>query len=193
MSEIKCIVGLGNPGRDYENTRHNVGFMLLDSLVKKHGLPHFQLAPRWECAVTKWQGVFLVKPLTFMNLSGRSVAKIMKYYQWSPEQILVVYDDLSLDLGRLRIREKGSAGGHNGIKSLIEHLGTDEFPRMKMGIGAARVGETTDHVLGRFFDNETETLQNMLATAVNAVQDCLSQGVPQAANTYNSRTKTDNT
>lgn len=186
MSEIRLVVGLGNPGREYEQTRHNVGFMVLDRLAQKVG-GRFETQARWECAIAKspQDGLLLMKPLCFMNLSGRSVGKILRFHKWLPEQVLVVYDDVSLDLGRIRIREKGSHGGHNGIRSLIEHFGTDVFPRIKLGIGSADKGEMVGHVLGKFRETEQETLQNMLATAVNAVQDSLSRGVAAAANLYN--------
>lgn len=189
MSEIRLIVGLGNPGREYEHTRHNVGFMVLDRLAAAGGTA-FQPQPRWECALAKRSdGILLMKPLTFMNLSGRSVGKLLRFYQWQPAQMLVVYDDVSLDLGRIRLREKGSHGGHNGIRSLIEHLGTDVFPRIKLGIGAAGQGNMVGHVLGKFREEEQETLQNMLATAANAVQDSLSRGLSAAANLYNTTGK----
>jgi PTH1 family peptidyl-tRNA hydrolase len=130
-----------------------------------------------------------MKPLTFMNLSGRSVARVMRFHKWLPEQVLVVYDDVAIDLGRLRIREKGSHGGHNGIRSLIEHFGTDVFPRIKVGIGSAEKDAMVGHVLGKFREQEKETLQNMLATAANAVQDSLSRGISAAANLYNTTGK----
>ena len=186
MSEIRLIVGLGNPGREYEQTRHNVGFMVLDRLAQQTGC-QFETQARWECAIAKLpeSSVLLMKPLTFMNLSGRSVGKILRFHKWLPEQVLVVYDDVSLDLGRIRIREKGSHGGHNGIRSLIEHFGGDVFPRIKLGIGSADKEEMTGHVLGKFRDTEQETLQNMLAMAVKAVQDSLSRGIAASANLYN--------
>ncbi len=190
MNSIRLIVGLGNPGRDYEETRHNVGFMVVDRLASQGGL-NWELQPRWECSIAKWaaHGVLLMKPLTFMNLSGRSVARVMRFHKWLPEQVLVVYDDVAIDLGRLRIREKGSHGGHNGIRSLIEHFGTDVFPRIKVGIGSAEKDAMVGHVLGKFREQEKETLQNMLATAANAVQDSLSRGISAAANLYNTTGK----
>ncbi|MFY7817151.1 MAG: aminoacyl-tRNA hydrolase [Akkermansiaceae bacterium] len=190
MNEIRLIVGLGNPGREYEETRHNVGFMVMDRLAKLSAL-NWESQPRWECSVAKCSahGVLLMKPLTFMNLSGRSVARVMRYHKWLPEQVMVVYDDVALDLGRLRIREKGSHGGHNGIRSLIEHFGTDVFPRIKLGIGSPGKDEMVGHVLGKFSEQEKETLQNMLATAANAVQDSLSRGISAAANLYNTTGK----
>jgi PTH1 family peptidyl-tRNA hydrolase len=179
------VVGLGNPGREYEATRHNVGFMVLDRLARQAG-GKFDTMVRWECAVAKWtDGTLLVKPQTFMNLSGRAVGKILRFHKWQPEQVLIVYDDVALDLGRIRLREKGSHGGHNGIRSLIEHFGGDVFPRIKLGIGSADKGEMVGHVLGKFRECEQETLQNMLAMAEKAVQDCLSRGVAAAANLYN--------
>lgn len=190
MSEIKLIVGLGNPGRDYAATRHNVGFMVLDALAARLRCD-FETLPKWECQMAKWpeSSVLLAKPQTFMNLSGRSVGKILRYFKWSPQQCLVVYDDVSLALGRLRLREKGSAGGHNGVKSMIEHLGSDEFPRLKLGIGEAQANSMTGHVLGKFAENEQETLKNMLAMAANAVHDCLSRGINEAACLYNAAPK----
>lgn len=180
------IVGLGNPGREYEHTRHNVGFMVLDQIAQKQGA-HLESFPKWECQLAKHPqtGVLLVKPMTFMNMSGRSVSKIVRYFKWDSTQVLVVYDDAALDLGRIRLREKGSHGGHNGVRSMIEHLGTDVFPRIKLGIGSSQNQEMVGHVLGKFIETEQESLQNMLAMAANAVQDCLSRGVAAAANLYN--------
>lgn len=183
------IVGLGNPGRQYEETRHNVGFMLLDKLAP-FGIASFKTEPKWQSHIAKLDdGTFLVKPQTFMNLSGRSIGQIMRFFKWEPEQILVIYDDVALPLGHLRFREKGSAGGHNGIKSMIEHLGGDQFPRLKMGIGAAKPGEMTGHVLGKFAPDEREDLENMLATAVEAVQVSRSQGIALASNRFNTPKK----
>lgn len=190
MNSIRLVVGLGNPGREYEETRHNVGFMVLDRIANQIS-SNWELQPRWECSLAKWtsHAVLLMKPLTFMNLSGRSVARVMRFHKWQPEQVLVIYDDVALDLGRLRIREKGSHGGHNGIRSLIEHFGTDVFPRLKVGIGCPEKDEMVGHVLGKFREPEKETLQNMLATAANAVQDSLSRGISAAANLYNTTGK----
>lgn len=188
VPDFRLVVGLGNPGRQYENTRHNVGFMILDRLAAGPG-SDFESRPRWQGHLAKLgDGTLLLKPQTFMNLSGRCVRQVVAFHKWSAEQVLVVYDDTALPLGRLRFREKGSAGGHNGIKSIIEHLGTDAFPRLKVGIGAARPGGLTGHVLGSFREDEREPLENTLASAVAAVQLALSQGFATAANHYNSRT-----
>ena len=183
---ISLIIGLGNPGRQYEDTRHNVGFMLLDRLALAEGFA-FKSEPKWQSHIAKLpDGTVLMKPQTFMNLSGRAVRQLLGFYKWDIADILVAYDDVSLPLGHLRFREKGSAGGHNGIKSLIEHLGGDGFPRLKMGIGGAKGGAgMTGHVLGKFAPDERETLENMLATALDAVQLSRSQGVALASNRFN--------
>jgi PTH1 family peptidyl-tRNA hydrolase len=186
VPHFPLIVGLGNPGRQYENTRHNVGFMILDRLAAAAGAD-FESRPKWQAHAAKLpDGTLLLKPQTFMNLSGRSVRQVAAFHKWPSEQVLVVYDDSALPLGRLRFREKGSAGGHNGIKSLIEHLGTDVFPRLKVGIGEPKPGEMTGHVLGTFREDEREDVENTLASAVEAVQLARSQGFAVAANTYNS-------
>jgi len=194
MPAFSLIVGLGNPGRQYEGTRHNVGFRVLDLLASAEGAS-FQNEPKWQSHVAKLPGLgtLLAKPQTFMNLSGRAVRHIMAFHKWTPDQLLVVYDDAALDLGTLRFREKGSAGGHNGISSIIEHLGTDTFARLKIGIGGSLPGEMTGHVLGRFRPEELTLLENTLATARDAVQLALSQGVAPAANRYHTRSQSQQT
>jgi PTH1 family peptidyl-tRNA hydrolase len=185
MSEFPLVVGLGNPGRQYEMTRHNVGFMILDRLAAEAGVG-FESKPKWQGHLAKLpDGSLLLKPQTFMNLSGRCVRAVMAFHKWTPAQVLVVYDDVALPLGKLRLREKGSAGGHNGIKSLIEHLGTQDFPRVKVGIGAAEPGNMTGHVLGSFREDERAALENTLASSVQAVQLARSQGFAPAANRFN--------
>ncbi|MCP5546751.1 MAG: aminoacyl-tRNA hydrolase [Akkermansiaceae bacterium] len=184
---FRIIVGLGNPGRQYEETRHNVGFMVLDRLASAAGAP-FQSMPKWQSHLAKLpDGTVLLKPQTFMNLSGRAIRQVMSFHKWEPDSMLVIYDDAALPLGSLRFREKGTAGGHNGIKSIIEHLGTQEFPRLKVGIGASGPGSMVGHVLGRFSPDERESLENTLATALEAVQLARSQGVATAANRFNTR------
>jgi PTH1 family peptidyl-tRNA hydrolase len=179
------IIGLGNPGRQYEGTRHNVGFMVVDRLAAASGVA-FQSSPRWQSHLAKLPdgGTILLKPQTFMNLSGRAVQQVLGFYKWQAEQMLVVYDDAALPLGTLRLREKGSAGGHNGIKSIIQHLGTDAFPRLKFGIGGSGPGDLVGHVLGRFRPEEQELFENTLAMALEAVQLARSQGIAAAANRY---------
>lgn len=185
---FSLIVGLGNPGRQYEDTRHNVGFMLLDRLAAASGA-EFQSVPKWQSHLAKLpgSGTLLLKPQTFMNLSGRAIQQILSFHKWPATQMLVIYDDVSLPLGSLRFREKGSAGGHNGIKSILQHLGNDEFPRLKLGIGGPRPGEMVGHVLGKFAPDERPVLENMLATALEAVQLSRSQGLAIAANRYHTR------
>src|SRR5690606_15013711 len=132
-------------------------------------------------------GTVLLKPQTFMNLSGRALHQILSFHKWTPDNILVVYDDAALPLGTLRFREKGSAGGHNGIKSIIQHLHTDTFPRLKIGIGGSEPGAMVGHVLGKFAPDERPLLENTLATALEAVQFARSQGIAAAANRYHTR------
>ena len=185
---FSLIVGLGNPGRQYEDTRHNVGFMLLDRLAAAEGVA-FQSVPKWQSHLAKLpgSGTILLKPQTFMNLSGRAIQQILSFYKWSAADMLVTYDDVALPLGSLRFREKGSAGGHNGIKSILQHLGTDAFPRLKLGIGSSQPGEMVGHVLGKFAPDEKPLLEIMLATAMDAVQFSRSQGIAAAANRFHTR------
>jgi PTH1 family peptidyl-tRNA hydrolase len=185
---FQLIVGLGNPGRQYEETRHNVGFMVVDRLAAASGAV-FQSVPKWQCHLAKLpeSGTLLLKPQTFMNLSGRAIRQVLAFHKWPSESMLVIYDDAALPLGTLRFREKGSAGGHNGIKSMIEHLGTDAFPRLKIGIGSSAPGNMTGHVLGKFSPDERPLLENTLATALDAVQLARSQGIAAAANRYHTR------
>jgi len=186
------VVGLGNPGRKYEGTRHNVGFEVLDRLAAHSAVP-FASRPRWQAAATKLpSGIWLLKPGTFMNLSGRAVQAAAAFFKLPPASLLVVFDDASLPLGTLRFREDGSHGGHNGIRSIMESLGTDQFPRLKIGIGESGPGRLTGHVLGRFREDERDASENALARAVDAVQLALSEGVAAAANVHNTRTKPPN-
>ena len=188
MSELKLIVGLGNPGREYEGTRHNIGFEVLDLWAQKNSA-EFELQKKWEGEVAKTAGLTALKPMTFMNLSGRSAASLARFYRWTPEQVLVVYDDVSLPVGTLRFRANGGDGGHNGIKSMIACLGSKEFPRLKIGGGSAGPGSLVGHVLGKFAPNEREEVQNTLARAVLAVQLAASAGVTSAANEFNVKIK----
>jgi PTH1 family peptidyl-tRNA hydrolase len=182
------VVGLGNPGRQYEHTRHNVGFQVLDRLALAAGVA-FEKRPRWQAELAVLPGgVRLLKPGTFMNLSGRSVQAAAAFFKLPPAAILVVFDDAALPLGTLRFREAGSHGGHNGLRSIIANIGSDRFPRLKIGIGGSGPGELTGHVLGRFRQDEWQTVENALARAVDAVQLALSQGFAAAANQFNTRT-----
>ena len=182
-------MGLGNPGKDYAGTRHNVGFEVLERLAAAAGLV-FQREKKWHSEVCRTaEGLFLLKPQTYMNLSGRAAAAVARFYKIDPEEILVVYDDVALPLGSQRFRMNGGSGGHNGIESLITELGSQDFPRLKIGIGGVPGARLTGHVLGRFREEEREVAEKALATAVDAVQVALTEGVNKAANRFNVRPK----
>lgn len=185
----RLIVGLGNPGKDYAGTRHNVGFEVLDRLVSAAGL-EFKRERKWKAELARTaDGIYLLKPQTYMNLSGRAAAAAARFFKIAPEEILVIYDDVAHPLGQVRFRMSGGAGGHNGIRSLIQELGSQDFPRLKIGIGGVPGHKMTGHVLGRFREEEREAAENALARAVEAVQVAGSQGVSKAANTFNIREK----
>ncbi len=188
MSAIKLIVGLGNPGEKYALTRHNIGFLVINHLAAGYGA---QMANhlKWRAHVAKvpGEGAILMKPQTFMNESGQSVGAAVRFYKWKPEEVLVIYDDVSLPTGTLRFRMAGSAGGHNGVKSIISHLQSDQFPRLKIGIGESGSGNMVGHVLGKFSKAEQNELQNTLASAQEAVQLAISKGVEAAANAFNTK------
>lgn len=190
MSDLpRLIVGLGNPGVEYAGTRHNVGFEVLDRLAAASGLS-FRRERKWKAeAIRAPSGLLLLKPQTFMNLSGAAVAGAARFYKIPVEEILVVFDEAALPLGQLRFRMRGGAGGHNGIGSLISALGSDAFPRLKIGIGGAPGEKMTGHVLGRFRDEERESAEKALARAVEAVQLAVLEGVGKAANRFNVREK----
>ncbi len=184
---LKLVIGLGNPGQKYDGTRHNVGFVVLDKLAAEANAG-FAKHLRWRALVCKHPSALLLKPQTFMNDSGISASAALNFYKWDPAEVLVVYDDTSLPLGALKFRMSGSAGGHNGIKSLINHFGSSQFPRLKIGIGGPKPGEMVGHVLGKFKPDEREDVENTLDTAAKAVQLALSQGVEAAANIHNVKT-----
>lgn len=184
MEPVRIIVGLGNPGREYADTRHNVGFMVLERLAAQFGAGwRLDKARKGEFAAGP--GVLLVRPQTFMNTSGECVGPLMRYYKFSPEQVLVVYDDISFPVGTLRLRAAGSAGGHNGMKSLIAHLGSDRFPRLRIGIGVPGQRSMVSHVLGKFAPEERPLLEDSLDKSVAALQLLLREGFEAAANRYN--------
>ncbi len=180
---LRLLVGLGNPGREYRDTRHNIGFMLADRLAARERAP-FRTEKSWQAEVARAGDLLLCKPLTYMNLSGQAVRPLAQFYKIDAAQMLIVLDDMALPLGKLRLRPDGSAGGHNGLKSIIEHFGTPAVPRLRIGIGAAP-GEATGHVLGRFTLEENAALAQSLDRAVEAV-DCLStRGLEAAMNAFN--------
>ncbi len=183
------IVGLGNPEKKYDKTRHNIGFRLLDTLADRNHIDveekkHKGLVGK---GVIAGQKVILVKPQTYMNLSGECVRAVADFYKIAPEDILILFDDIDLDPGKIRIRKKGSAGGHNGIKSIIAHLGSDNFPRLKFGVGdRPRDIDLADHVLGRFSHAEEEVVGVRVNVACDAVETILTDGLDAAMNRYNS-------
>jgi peptidyl-tRNA hydrolase, PTH1 family len=180
---FRLIVGLGNPGREYRDTRHNVGFMIADRLAARERVS-FRTEKTWQAEVARAGDLVLCKPLTYMNLSGQAVRPLSQFYKIETAQILVVLDDMALPLGKLRLRARGSAGGHNGLRSLIEHFGTAEIPRLRVGIGAAP-GEATGHVLGRFALEEKAALEQSLDRAVCAVDCARERGFEAAMTAFN--------
>ena len=187
--ESWLIVGLGNPGRDYEKTRHNAGFRALDLLADKLGCKVDKLKFQGLYCQTTYQGkkLFLLKPQTYMNLSGRSVLQLSAFFHVPPQQIIVMFDDISLDPGRLRVRADGSAGGHNGIKSIIAEVGSQSFPRVKIGVGAKPHPDydLADWVLSSFTAQEEKALVPALERAGDAALAIINYGVPEAANRFN--------
>lgn len=188
-NESWLIVGLGNPGKEYEKTRHNCGFRAIDSLAQTLGCKIDKAKFQGLYAQATYQGrkIFLLKPMTYMNLSGKSVLQLSAYYQIPPQRVIVLFDDISLEPGRLRIRPDGSAGGHNGIKSIISELGSQDFPRVKIGVGAKAHAEQdlADWVLSCFSASEEKTLASALDRAAEAALCIMDSGVPEAANRYN--------
>lgn len=191
----QLIVGLGNPGAKYDRTRHNIGFEAIDALAKT-----------WQINLAenrKFQGIFgeglgcggtkvrLLKPTTYMNNSGQAIRAVTDWYKLPPESVLVIYDEMDLPVGRLRLRLSGSAGGHNGMKSAIAHLGTQTFPRLRIGIGSAREAhpdkDAVSHVLGRFSEKEAQIMAEVLHLVVGAVEYSLKYGVEKAMSLYNNR------
>lgn len=188
-TENWLIVGLGNPGKQYEHTRHNCGFRAIDMLAEKLGCKIDKGKFQGLYGQASYNGckLFLLKPQTFMNLSGRSVLQLSAYYSIPPQRIIVMFDDISLEPGRLRVRGDGSAGGHNGIKSIIQELGSQEFPRVKIGVGAKPhpQQDLADWVLSAFTSQEEKALSGALKAAADAALCIVESGVPQAANRYN--------
>lgn len=190
---MKLIVGLGNPGAEYRDTRHNVGFNVVDELVNR-----WRVSDSWREKFDALQiktmrgedSVIISKPLTFMNRSGQAVAAIAGFYKIEPADVFVIVDEVALPLGRLRARPEGSAGGHNGLKSIIEHLGTNAFPRMRIGVGRGdNRRDLADHVLGRFDASERDTVSAAVLRAADASEMFLSDGIGRVMNTFNAADK----
>ena len=182
------LVCLGNPGKEYANTRHNIGFLAADALEKRTGVKFNKLKYRALTGEVTLGGqrVLVVKPQTYMNLSGEAVKLAGGFYKIPPERILVLYDDVSLPLGKLRIRASGSAGGHNGIKNIIAHLGTDAFPRIKVGVGAPQQEDgLVDWVIGSFTASERKVVDAAIDKALDAAECVIEKGVSEAQNRFN--------
>ena len=183
---MKVIVGLGNPGPRYKDTRHNVGFQTLEELARRH--PVQRQESRFDAIIAhlqiKQEKVFLLKPLTYMNLSGKAVRALIAYYKIDLKDIIVIYDDMDLPVGNLRIRSAGGTGGHRGMTSLVENLGTREFARIRIGIGRPP-REAIDWVLGRFSPEEKPLISNAVARAADAVETWIAHGIEKAMNEYN--------
>ncbi len=184
---MKLVVGLGNPGSRYANTRHNVGFMVLDRLARRCNVD----INKKQCNALTGLGtmaghrVCLAKPQTYMNLSGEAVSCLARFYKVSPKDMLVIYDDRDLPVGRIRLREKGSAGGHRGLQSIIGMLGTSDIPRLRIGIGRPEEMEAVDHVLGRFSAEERPLIEEALERSLEAVEVALAEGMEAAMNKFN--------
>lgn len=180
------IIGLGNPGEKYAKTRHNLGHVVLKAIADELGLG-FKQEKKLQSEVAKGNyqdtSVVLLFPTTYMNLSGHAVAKSMHYYKFSPSEILVIVDDVDLPLGSLRFRLKGSPGGHNGLKSIQQSIGTQEYPRLRLGVGDRKQGHLEDHVLGQFHANELPVVEKLIETAKESVFMWVSQGI-EAAMTF---------
>lgn len=197
---MKLVVGLGNPGSEYRDTRHNVGFLVADELARR-----WRLSDAWRekfealhvRTTVADEAVIIAKPLTFMNLSGQAVAGLAGFYKIDPADVLVVTDDVALPLGRLRARPEGSAGGHNGLKSIIQHLGTQTFPRVRVGIGRGddvtkgQRRELSDHVLGRFEPAERDAVSAAVLRAADASERFLSDGIDRVMSAFNAAEKQD--
>jgi PTH1 family peptidyl-tRNA hydrolase len=186
---LKLIVGLGNPGPEYSETRHNVGFKVVEELAHRHHVK-FRRSSRWKAMTAKipdlGDGVLLAEPMTFMNLSGWAVRSLIAFHKIALPELLVVVDDADLPLGRLRIRTKGSAGGHNGLKSIIQELGTNEFPRLRIGVGRQSWKDgLRDHVLGHFAPDERSETEQAIGNAADAVDLFATEGILKAMNKFN--------
>ena len=181
---IRLIAGLGNPGPEYAATRHNIGFMVVDQLAAQFGST-WERSGKWEALSAKCGAVLLVKPLSFMNHSGYPLLSVTQFYKIEPQQILVVLDDFDLPLGRLRLRARGGSGGHNGLESIIMQFGTENIPRLRIGIGSAPREGSVDYVLSRFFDEETPIVRSTIERAVETLKCAIDKGLVSAMNTFN--------
>ena len=183
-SQIRLIAGLGNPGPEYDGTRHNIGFAVVDRLAAKWGLA-WQHEKKWHVLWAKGANALLVKPTSYMNRSGEPLQAVAQFYKIPSREMLVVLDEMALPLGRLRLRPDGGTAGHNGLESIIVQFGTEEIPRLRIGIGAAPHEGATDYVLGRFFEEERPLVEKTIARAVDAVKCAIDNGLLSAMNQFN--------
>jgi peptidyl-tRNA hydrolase, PTH1 family len=181
---IRLVAGLGNPGAEYGGTRHNIGFMVVDRVAAQAGSP-WEKSPRWTALIAKQGNVWLAKPLAYMNRSGEPLRSIADYYKIEPAEMLVVLDEMALPVGKIRIRQSGGPGGHNGMESIIIQFGTEEIPRLRIGIGAASAEGAVDYVLSPFFEEEKPIVRSAIDRAVEAVKCAIDNGVVSAMNTFN--------
>ena len=189
---MKLVVGLGNPGNEYSKTRHNIGFQLLDHIASRNGL-EFKNDKKFNAEYVSYivngEKVHLIKPLSYMNLSGMVVSKYANFYNIEPSDILVIQDDLDMDFGKVRILQNSTSGGHNGIKNIIECLGTKEFTRLKIGISKSIDYDTKDYVLGKFSKEESDVLMNIYSNLENIIDDFISLDTDKLKQKYNSMNK----
>ncbi|MEJ7652882.1 MAG: aminoacyl-tRNA hydrolase [Chloroflexia bacterium] len=187
MAEIKLVLGLGNTGKQYERTRHNVGFLVAHELERRLDAPSPQFEHNAAVSRASYKGrrVLLARPLTMMNLSGLAASSLLRFYKFDPSELLVVYDELDLAFGRIRLRPGGSAGGHNGVRSVITSLGTQEFARLRVGVGRPTRGDPIRYVLGRWTAEEAESLGAVIGRAADAAEAVLGQGLVEAMNSFN--------
>jgi peptidyl-tRNA hydrolase, PTH1 family len=188
---VKLVAGLGNPGPRYVESRHNIGFRVVDALAQRWGAAVTRYERHFEAlageAATGGQRVLLLKPATFMNLSGRSVAAAWRFYKMAPDEVLVVHDDLDLPVGQLRLRGNGSAGGHKGMEDVLRHLGTTDVPRLRIGIGKVQRDATVEYVLSRFEPDERVVVEEAVCEAADAVECWVQRGLDTAMNQFNRR------
>lgn len=185
--KMYVIVGLGNPGKKYENTRHNIGFIAVDYIAEKLNIKINKIKHKALIGegIILGEKVLLVKPQTYMNLSGQSVRQIVEYYKVDLDKLIVIYDDIDIETGKIRIRKKGSAGTHNGMRSIIYDLQSEDFPRIRIGIGKNQGRELGDYVLGGFFKEEKDLMENAVITASDAIEALIHKGIDNAMNEYN--------
>jgi PTH1 family peptidyl-tRNA hydrolase len=181
---IRLVAGLGNPGAEYARTRHNIGFMTVDLLAREAGLA-WEKSNKWDAATANLGNALLAKPASYMNRSGHPLFAIAQFFKIMPQEILVALDDLSLPLGRVRIRQSGGPGGHNGLESIVVQFGTEEIPRLRIGIGNAPAETASDYVLSNFFEEEKELVRSTINRAAEAVKCAIDKGVVSAMNTFN--------